>query len=430
MAMNVVRGSSNESYNDGEATHRAPIHDSQRRGGGMNFSYPVARDSDIFLKNSHDGSTADRRSYGGYERTRDDKGRTWPTHGNMMDDDSSQPNHANSKTYTSSTLNRQRRRRPSQPEAMLPDYRLPAVHKSNNRSATPPDVPAMVQPVVRYQQSDRGIPRPQNTSFREKSETSLNDSDDSTTPPALVNSDIVSRQVNLPENKITKKAKSRGGILSGYYKPPPQPYRLPSMNRDSPTISDNPAVINERCESPIASPPAVQSSPPPKFDDEIKQDVQPSHYTRDKKTDVGAKTNPSRRKIRETRMNFEYNNDLNQTGNPWGDAYNAALATARARHLSRDLSAEFANRITRPYTFSYFSDQQHPSTCKCDNCLQNVLKDDDILVTAEKKRPSKLKKKHRPANGMKRIMGNVKIYDYFKFTPAKRRKSHGPVLDG
>ncbi|XP_071788722.1 uncharacterized protein [Asterias amurensis] len=89
--------------------------------------------------------------------------------------------------------------------------------------------------------------------------------------------------------------------------------------------------------------------------------------------------------------------------NAYRDAYTRALAVARSRRLPDDFTG-LGTRTTPAYTFSYFT---HVPTCKCQKCLDRIFLQDSGMKT-------KRSKKRKKTQGLKLILGDVELNDYYR----------------
>nr|XP_054751151.1 uncharacterized protein LOC129256947 [Lytechinus pictus] len=87
-----------------------------------------------------------------------------------------------------------------------------------------------------------------------------------------------------------------------------------------------------------------------------------------------------------------FNGSLNPNDDPYGTAYVKALSVSRSKALQKD-PFYLSHRLTRPFTFSYFC---HNEVCTCGKCPKM------------KRKKGKL--------GFKSILGDVNMYDYFKWS--------------
>eukprot|EP00057_Strongylocentrotus_purpuratus_P007876 XP_011662350.1 PREDICTED: uncharacterized protein LOC100893789 [Strongylocentrotus purpuratus] len=83
---------------------------------------------------------------------------------------------------------------------------------------------------------------------------------------------------------------------------------------------------------------------------------------------------------------------VNPNDDPYGTAYVKALSVARSKAIQED-PFYLSHRLTRPFTFSYFCQKD---VCTCGKC-------------------PKVKRK-KGKSGLKSILGDVNMYDYFKWS--------------
>ncbi|XP_038058063.1 uncharacterized protein LOC119729533 [Patiria miniata] len=103
------------------------------------------------------------------------------------------------------------------------------------------------------------------------------------------------------------------------------------------------------------------------------------------------------------RQDFRKSKESSTTLDTYRDAYVRALAVARSRRLPDDFTG-LGTRTTRPFSFSYFAD--HGSTCKCQSCLERVQRQDFPGKKSVKRR--------KQPQGLKLILGDVRMEDYYK----------------
>ncbi|XP_072021096.1 uncharacterized protein [Amphiura filiformis] len=380
------------SFNQVHARH------SEQGVGNLNFSYPIARDSDVFIGSWQNKDPVEKKIYSKRQQRPDNSFKGWP----QLDN----PRPKRKKPTSDEPKPRRQRKRSTH---QIADFRLPKPKKSetvpirshvNRKPPQPSDYGGSstrrrpcgnptVPPVVKYHHDVVDL----------SLQTGAKTLDECITEPEskIVPSKATSTHV---EEKVEKRNPNTDSFKRSYSV-------LSQFHRQS--VSKPAGVVSDSSEDEPSRPSSEHVSNHSK--DESDHDMEESESL--KKSDED-EDNDSDEDMYDFDLDSSslYRNFSERTlpsgttGDPWGQAYVQALAKARERNMPFDLE-EFNHRMTRPYTFSYFTN--HRPSCKCVQCLRSAF------TKNIKKR--KGKKKSKAPSGMKTILGKVKIHDYFHFKP-------------
>ena len=392
-------------------------------GKGMSFSLPIARDGDIFLASSRNVPKKQFLSDKEKQRTvkkeydHDDFARS-SFKSNVINKRKSRPKRKKPPLDDEIEPPRQPKESPK-----VADYRLPKPKKSEKLPQLPVPKDTSFVPNSIRKRTFPPKPKPKPTVTYHQDVIGLGvdlpleveDSDGDLPEKRPVKTDKVvhkplinKKSDNKPPPTPPAPVRKPSNVFAGFHRRKSSPKTLGVPDRLSPGLPE---------ENPLPDPPYTDSG----LDGSMDDDTQSEAMTKSDKAEEEEEEEENSDEEMEEHISPQPTHSYPtwdgprpptpKDGTPWSQAYVKAISKARRRNMPRTLE-DFNDRFTRAFTYSYFRND-HQSTCKCNNCLQY------IASTKNKKKKSK---KSKARAEMKKILGNVKIYDYFKFSPHKRSK--------